>query len=185
MLEVPSSLLAERARWGIDVLDEMWEGELHLVPPPSEEHQRIGMELSVVLHSAVQGTGLVVRYETGLFDPHAPGASSYRVPDLVVFAAGQRSDRGVEGEAALVVEIQSPGDESFDKLDFYRRVGVAEVLMIDRDTKEVRHWHRAGDTLAEVDPESGTPAALSGLAVTFQAVDGTLVVSTPDGRTVI
>jgi len=49
MLDVPSHLLAERRRLGLDLFDEMWEGELHMVPPPSEEHQRTGGRLSVAL----------------------------------------------------------------------------------------------------------------------------------------
>jgi len=34
-----------------------------------------------------------------------------------------------------VVEIRSPGDESFEKLPFYAKLGVPEVWIIDRDTK--------------------------------------------------
>lgn len=37
MLEVPEGLLAERARLGHDRFDEMWEGVLHMVPPPRSE----------------------------------------------------------------------------------------------------------------------------------------------------
>ncbi len=185
LLEVPSDLLAERARRGIDVFDEMWEGELHMVPPPSEEHQRIGAELFIALHATVLSHELIARYETGLFDPEAPEGSSYRVPDLVVFAPGQRSERGVEGGAVLVVEIRSPGDESLDKLDFYQRVGVHEVVMIDRDTKLIRHWKRGDGTLVETDHDGQGPVALSELAVSLQVVDGHLAVETGVGRRVI
>ena len=185
LLEVPPALLAERARLGIDVFDEMWEGELHLAPPPSEEHQRIGTKLVVALDPVAEDCGMLARYETGLFDPSAPEGSDYRVPDLVVFAAGRRSDRGVEGGAALVVEIRSPGDESLEKLAFYERVGVGEVLVIDRDSKGLRHWSRVGDELVETDVERGVPVVLSGLAVTMLTTGGRLVVETPMGRTLI
>jgi hypothetical protein len=37
MLDVPGSLLDERRRLGLDVVDEVWEGVLHMVPPPSGE----------------------------------------------------------------------------------------------------------------------------------------------------
>ncbi|MDQ6837574.1 MAG: Uma2 family endonuclease, partial [Actinomycetota bacterium] len=121
LLEVPADLLVERARQGVDVFDEMWDGELHMAPPPSEEHQRIGGDLFIALHGPAVAEGWLVRYETGLFDPEAPDDSNYRMPDLVVFAASRRSDRGVEGGAVLVVEIRSPGDESMEKLAFYRR----------------------------------------------------------------
>ncbi len=82
LLEVPSELLAERARQGVDVFDEMWEGELHMAPPPSAEHQRIGGELFLALNRPAVAAGLVIRYQTGLFDPAAPEGSDYRVPEL-------------------------------------------------------------------------------------------------------
>ncbi len=167
------------------MFDEMWEGELHMAPPPSEEHQRIGGELFLALHATAVAAGLVARYDTGLFDPTAAEGSDYRVPDLMVFATSRRSDRGVEGDAALVVEIRSPGDESLDKVAFYQRVGVREIIMIDRDTRDLRHWRRAGDVLVEAEPDAGAPVALSELAVTLQAVDGRLAVETAAGRTLI
>jgi Uma2 family endonuclease len=41
--------------------------------------------------------------------------------------------------AALVVEIVSPGDETWDKLPFYAAHHVDEVLILDPDAREV-HW---------------------------------------------
>jgi Uma2 family endonuclease len=73
------------------------------------------------------------------------------VPDLVVFHPSVGAEEGVRGPASLVVEIRSPGDESFEKLPFFDRIGVGEVLIIDRDTKDVRRWAReAGGPLREV-----------------------------------
>lgn len=37
----------------------------------------------------------------------------------------------------MVIEVESPGDESREKLPFYLGVGVREVLLIDRDTRRV------------------------------------------------
>src|SRR5438105_7390011 len=99
MLEAPESLLAERRRLGHDLFDEMWEGELHMVPQPSEEHQRIGTKLVALLDRVAEEVGLLLRYETSVFDPAVEDYSSYRTPDLVVFSADHRSARGVEGEA--------------------------------------------------------------------------------------
>jgi Uma2 family endonuclease len=73
----------------------------------------------------------LLRYETSVFDPSVEDYSSYRTPDLVVFSADHRSPRGVEGAAALAIKIRSPGDETFDKIPFYDRVGVGELLVID------------------------------------------------------
>ncbi|MGI9120683.1 MAG: hypothetical protein ACR2G7_11290 [Acidimicrobiales bacterium] len=38
LLEAPQSLLEERRRLGLDIFDEMWEGVLHMVPPPGGPH---------------------------------------------------------------------------------------------------------------------------------------------------
>ena len=179
LLEVPEVLIAERARLGIDVFDEMWEGELHLVPPPKEEHQRLGGALYLAVAPLAEAAGLLMRYETGVFDPEVVDGSSYRTPDLVVFAPEHRSERGVEGRAALIVEIQSPGDESLAKLDFYERVGVAEVLMIHRDAKAVRWWHRAGTALVEASPAGGGGVTVACLPVTVAEAGGRLRVDTP------
>ncbi|MGH9123603.1 MAG: Uma2 family endonuclease [Acidimicrobiales bacterium] len=175
LLEVPESILADRRRLGVDRFDEMWAGELHMVPPPSEEHQRIGLRLVLLLAPLAEDAGLSLRYETGLFDPDAEDPSDYRVPDLVVFGESRRSARGVEGAATLVVEIRSTGDETLGKLPFFERVGVEEVLVVDRDTKAVRHWTRDGERLVEDDSAPGW-IGLGCLPVRFGAEGGQLLV---------
>jgi Uma2 family endonuclease len=134
------------------------------------------------LDHVAEEAGLLLRYETSVFDPSVEDYSSYRTPDLVVFSADYRSARGVEGAAALAIEIRSPGDETFDKIPFYDRVGVEELLVIDRDTKEVRYWVRSGGQLSERRSEGGW-TSLQCLPVRLQAVDGVLGVETPSGVT--
>jgi Uma2 family endonuclease len=146
---IPESMIAERHRLGHDVHDEMWEGVLHMVPPGSDEHYRLEAELLVRLHPLAKARGLHIRNEAGLFDPTKGGHRSYRVPDLMIFGDAVRSARGAEGAALLVVEIRSPDDDSFEKIPFYSRVGVAELLIIDRDSKEVRLWTRLAAGLEE------------------------------------
>ncbi|MDP2709794.1 MAG: Uma2 family endonuclease [Solirubrobacteraceae bacterium] len=61
----------------------------------------------------------------------------YRVPD-----GGVHRDRprGVWlPTAALVLEIVSPGDESWEKLPFYAQRGVDEILIVDPSGPSV-HW---------------------------------------------
>jgi Uma2 family endonuclease len=50
-------------------------------------------------------------------------------------------DRGPDA----VVEIHSPGDEAYEKLDFYAKVGVREVWIVDRDTKHPEILELVGD----------------------------------------
>jgi Uma2 family endonuclease len=171
-------MIAERRQLGLDHLDEMWEGELHMGPPPSNEHGRIGLELVLLLAPPAKRMGLDLRGDTtGVFDPAVPTATSYRVPDLSVFAPDVGSERGIEGGTALVIEIASPGDESLAKVPFYSRVGVGEMVRIDRDTKEVRRWVRTGGVgLTEVTPEVDGWHRLGALPVAARGADGVLEV---------
>ncbi|MBV9165771.1 MAG: Uma2 family endonuclease [Solirubrobacterales bacterium] len=49
------------------------------------------------------------------------------------------TDRVWYDTATLVVEIVSPGDESWEKLDFYAAHGVEELLIVDPQEKTV-NW---------------------------------------------
>lgn len=61
----------------------------------------------------------------------------YRVPDGGLFEPGP--DAVYSPTAALVVEIVSPGDETWDKLGFYAAHHVDELLIVDPERREV-HW---------------------------------------------
>lgn len=172
MLEVPESLLAERQRLGTDRWDEMWEGVLHMVPPPSSSHQRLGSRLLQCLLEAAARCGLEGAYESGLFAPLR--SDSFRVPDLVVARPDRWSRRGVEGAASLVVELLSPGDESFDKLPFYEQLGVAEVLFLDALTRELRLWRHDGARLVEQQADGAGWLSVAGLGLRIRLVPGPL-----------
>jgi Uma2 family endonuclease len=146
---VPESLLAERRKLGHDRFDEMWEGELHMVPPPGFHHQRLASWLLATWWPVAHDTGWVVAMEMGLFDPAVLDSSSYRQPDVVVARPEHTSSRGVEGRAELVMEVRSPDDETYQKLPFYERVGVHEVLVVELD-RSLRHWRRHEEALTEV-----------------------------------
>jgi Uma2 family endonuclease len=178
VLDPPPDVIAERLRLGLDGRDEVWEGEYHLVPPASSGHMRLEFRLARVLALAAESAGLELLPETGLYDPKAPGQSSFRVPDLVVISPEHIRDRGVEGQAELVIEIRSPGDETFQKIPFYERVGVQELLVVDRDTKALRHWIPQNDRLVET---ADTPVALRSLDGRLWTDRDTLVVETAAG----
>jgi Uma2 family endonuclease len=134
---IPTSMLEERRRLGHDRFDEVWEGVLHMVPQPTSVHQRIEASLSEALKRIAVARGFECLWNLGLHDPKVPTQTSYRAPDVVVFARTHLSMRGVEGVAELVVEIISPNDESRDKLPFYARVGVREVWLLDPAKKTI------------------------------------------------
>ena len=167
MLEVPQALLDERRARGADRWDEMWQGELHMVPPPSEEHQAVGTALLMALAPLAEARQLVARYGTGLFRPEVD--DDYRVPDQVYARPELRSARGIEGSASLVVEILSPNDETYQKLDWYASVGVVEVLVIEPLTRRVELFANRDGKMVPVEP-----VTIECLGVRPETVDGKL-----------
>ncbi|MCU1370945.1 MAG: hypothetical protein JWO77_2139 [Ilumatobacteraceae bacterium] len=183
IIDPPASVLAERERLGLDRHDEVWDGEYHMVPQANNEHMRVEGELYAALLPVVRRTDLEIRIELGLFDPAVAGNTNFRVPDLVIYAPEIGSLRGADGAAALVVEIRSPGDDSFRKLPHYQHFSVGEVLIIDRDTKVVRRWELVDGVLVE---SPGGPIGhhhLGCIPASLHTDDGVLVVTTDEATT--
>ncbi len=120
------ALLERRRRTGVDRLDEVWQGVLHMVPGPSSEHARITHQLAVLLDAPARAARLLPAM--GDFNL-GESEHDFRVPDGGLLRPGAS---GVWlATAALVVEIISPGDESWQKLGFYAEHHVDEVLLVD------------------------------------------------------
>jgi hypothetical protein len=151
VLDMPQHWLDERHRLDLDRHDEMWEGVLHVVPPASSDHNRLGAHLmTFLLPLAPHLEGF---FECGIFDPDVEEMTSYRVADLAFARPEHVTRRGVEGRAALLVEILWPGDESYEKLGFYRRVGVEELLYVDPVTRAFEVRRPDGDGWAVAGPD--------------------------------
>jgi Putative restriction endonuclease len=127
-------LLARRHSLGLDSRDEVWAGTYRVIPPPSFAHQRVAEQLSALLGPPARAAGLepLIR-EFGLGTPE-----DYRVP------AGGLLRSGASGvwhaTAALVLEIVSPGDDTWQKLPFYAARFVDELLIVDPAERAI-HWH--------------------------------------------
>lgn len=133
------ALLEARRVSGRDRSDEMWDGVLHLSPHADFRHARLSQQLAELLGPLARGSGLipaVAEFNLGDSD------QDYRVPDGGLVRA--RIDALFVASAALVIEIRSPGDESWEKLPFYAAHGVDEVLIVDPQTREV-NWLRLRD----------------------------------------
>lgn len=148
MPEVPPDILAWRKRTGADRWDEMWEGVLHMPPMPNREHQDLewAMETYLRLHWA-RPRRCRVYHNINLASPGG-WPNNYRIPDLVLLSPerfGIDHNEYFEGAPDVVVEIHSPGDESYDKLGFYAELGVPEVWMISRDSKVPELYQLQGD----------------------------------------
>lgn len=140
------ALKERRRRAGLDRLDEVWEGVLHMVPAPSYEHAVIAQQLAVALDGPARAAGLVPAM--GEFNL-GESEQDFRVPD------GGLHRPGASGiwlpTAALVVEIVSPEDESWQKLPFFAAQGVDEVLIADPGERSIRWLALAGEKYREVE----------------------------------
>jgi Uma2 family endonuclease len=171
MLDAPQSLLDERRRTGADRFDEVWDGVLHMVPPPSLWHQRFGSRLLEALLPVARSLGLEVIYEAGVFRPgHAE--RDYRQPDLLLARPDQMKPRGIEGPCELVIEILSPHDETYEKLPFYAELGVREVWVLDPDTRAIELFVLRGGKLHAALPDDSGGVRSPILGVTLSRDDG-------------
>jgi len=140
MATVPEHVLAWRRRTGADQFDEMWEGVLHMVPSPNRDHQDLEFDLEAWLRRHWAGpNGCRVYHQINVAEA-GTWPNNYRVPDLVLLTPARFAiDRNeyFDGGPDAIVEIRSPGDEAYDKLEFYAKVDVREVWIIDRDARTV------------------------------------------------
>jgi Uma2 family endonuclease len=176
MLDAPQSMLDERRRLGLDVFDEMWDGVLHMVPPPGGPHQRLSTKFSAAVYTLAERRGLVPHMETGLFRT----ADDYRVPDQLFCRPEHLSDRGAEG-AELVVEIRSKGDETYEKIDFYGRLGVREMIVVHPHERRVELFRALGGRLVPVQPGPDGSLTSEVLGIDLCTVEGKLRVTWADG----
>jgi Uma2 family endonuclease len=133
------ALLERRRKAGADLLDEVWQGVRHIVPGPSFEHAHVSQQLAELLGPLARAAGLqptMSEFNLG------ESEQDFRVPDGGLHRPGAA---GLwHSTAALVVEILSPGDESWQKLPFYAEHRVDEVLLVDPATQTVT-WLALGD----------------------------------------
>ena len=133
------ALLEARRVSGQDRSDEMWDGVLHLSPHSNFRHAQLSQQLAELLGPLARNAGLipgVAEFNLGDSD------QDYRVPDGGLLR--DHIDDLFVPSAVLVIEVRSPGDESWEKLPFYAAHGVDEVLIVDPQTREV-HWLRLQD----------------------------------------
>lgn len=136
---VPPDLLAWRKATGAERWDEVWDGVIHMPPAPNRAHQDFEFHLEQWLRRHwAQPIGAKVYHQVQV-SPADEWWTNYRIPDLVLLTPARFAiDRNeyFHGAPDVVVEIHSPGDESFEKLPFYADLGVPEVWIIERYSKQ-------------------------------------------------
>jgi Uma2 family endonuclease len=132
------ALIERRRVSGLDRLDEIWDGVLHMVPAPSHAHAVLGAQLKALLRVPALAADLLVTDEFNLGDSEL----DFRVPDGGLHRPG--AAEMWHPTAALVLEIVSPGDETWQKLPFYAAHRVDELLIVDPAERAV-HWLALAD----------------------------------------
>ena len=124
------ALIARRRAHGLDGYDEVWDGEYHVAPAASSRHGAVQAAVLALLSEHAANPRLVV----GPFN--LGSADNYRVPDGGVL---RNDEAGLYvATAALVVEVISPDDESYAKLDHYAEYGVTELIYLDPEQHDVQ-----------------------------------------------
>ena len=132
-----AALIARRHQSGLDKYDEVWDGEYHMVPMAHSSHGKLQLHVGRLLGPLADAAGLELIGPFNLGDPE-----NFRVPDLGL----HRTDpnRTWVPSAAMVVEVESPHDETCEKLPFYASRGVDEVLIVSPTRRSVK-WLRLDD----------------------------------------
>src|SRR5687768_4963978 len=149
--QVEERIKAERATSGGDRYDEVWEGVYMMAPLADDEHQDLQTQLGGVLLVRVGWTGLgQVRTGVNVSDREDDWTKNYRCPDVAVFLPDTKArncDTFWLGGPDFAIEIISRGDRSRDKFDFYAKVGVRELLLVDRHPWALEFYQLVGNQM--------------------------------------
>ncbi len=86
----------------------------------------------------------------------------FRVPDSALHRPGAQGTW--HPTAALVVEIVSPGDETWEKLPFYAAHGVDEMLIVDSQERPVSWLELTGGEYRPIERSGLVDLGAQGLA---------------------
>ena len=131
------AFIEKRRRLGQDSFDEIWQGDYHMVPAPHGRHGRLDAQLLRLLGPYGDSVGLTV---TTIFNLGEP--DDFRIPDYGFHR--DNPDAVYLTTAAVIVEIRSPGDETYEKFDHYAEHGVDEIVVLEPDEERV-HWFELVD----------------------------------------
>lgn len=134
--EFEEQALAQRRAQGLDRFDEVWDGVYIMAPIANNEHQRVATKLSAVLEVIGEELNATVLAGCNVSDRRVDWTKNYRCPDVAVYMPdnpAENLDTHWLYGPDFGVEIVSPKDKTWDKLDFYAAVNTRELLIIDRD----------------------------------------------------
>ena len=151
-----------------------------MAPLPNDEHQDIQLKLAGILLTVIGWQGLGdVRAGVNVSDNEENWTFNYRCPDVVVFLKGTKAQNRNEfwlGGPDFAIEIVSPKDASREKLDFYARVGVRELLIVDRQPWALQLYRLKDGELVDAGSSalpSSLPLRSEVVPLTFRLIPGT------------
>jgi len=117
--------------------EEVWDEVTYIMPEANVEHD----DIAGFFYRAFWAVFGIdernrIQFRVNLSDRIIGWKSNYRVPDTMVFLAGNPAKLcGTHycGGPDLALEVLSPDDKSREKLDFYALIGTREVIILDRD----------------------------------------------------
>ena len=173
--DLTKRLIRRRRRLGLDRKDEVWDGVYVVAPDADIEHQFFGFELAVAFREAIGGPpGGLVLAGGNVSDQEVKWTKNYRCPDVVVFLPGNPAQNRRThwfGGPDFAVEVISPYDRSRRKLPFYAKVGVRELLLVDRKRWALELYRLQDDALELVGksvPQTSDILASKVLPVSFR-----------------
>ena len=172
---VEEELLEQRRAWGGDRFDEVWEGVYVMAPLGNLEHHELMASLSAAFWNAfTEQPEVRVFVGVNVSDREDGWEKNYRCPDVAVVLHGSRAvDCGAFycGGPDFCVEIISDYDRSREKFDFYAKVGVRELLLIDRNPWQLELYRLTGTRFKPagvIEPDSKQALASQVLPLTFK-----------------
>jgi Uma2 family endonuclease len=188
-------LIRRRRRLGHDRFDEVWDGVYVISPPRDNEHYLLTGRLTHIFISAIEeDRAITIVLGGNVSDRPDRWKKNFRCPDGLVFLRGNPAeDRGSHwfGGPDFATEIISPRDRSREKFDFYAKVGVRELLLVDRKPWRLELYRLVGgrfEPTGTSEPDGGEILTSAVLDLTFRLVPGQtrpqIEVACPaDGRT--
>ncbi len=172
-----NDLIRQRRATGADRFDEVWDGVYVMSPPADVVHQFLASKLSSAIDQALGGVrGVQVFAGVNVSDRADDWTKNYRCPDVAVYLPGDPAKLMRAywlGGPDFAVEILSRHDRSRKKLGFYAKVGVRELLLIDRKPWSLEFYRSDGGELrlvGKVRPGSTDPLTSLVLPISLRLI---------------
>ena len=117
--------------------DEVWDGVYVMSPIADMEHQWLVVELVLAIRNVLDiARGDRIYAGLNVSNREDDWLQNYRVPDVAVVLkdnAAKACGTHLCGGPEFLIEIASPNDLAREKRPFYAKIGVRELLVVDRD----------------------------------------------------